>query len=614
MSRWLEPVYSGRCKHVMTFRSPLFKKLLLTAFVLIAATVLFLDFVLTGHIAARETQAVQHRLTMEARILAGEARAVTAAHMEDWAKEASGRAQARVTIVDPKGAVLADSEHDPETMENHAGRPEIREAYAGRVGISIRHSTTLDRDLCYVALRFLNSGDSNLILRLAVPFEELDTAIAAVRWWMFGASLIALALAMLIAYLFSARFTGRIRNLQSFAEHLVETRASQQLLPDDDDELGSLARSLNRMAAESRDSLDRLSLESARLEAILASMVEGVLAVDHELRVRFCNESFARAIGVPAAIPERTPLLEVMRDAGLLDMMTKVLVSRTPLKQRLQLPAADGRSFEVQAAPLSTSSRWGAIAVLHDVTDLERLERVRKDFVANVSHELRTPLTAIQGYAETLLDGALEDAENNRKFVEIIKAQAARLTSIASDLLVLSELESGRPDPAQETLSVRAAVESALRTVESEARANGIQLVSNHVDDVYVLGSRIRLEQALVNLIANAVKFNRPSGQVQIAVAQTADGQVRIRVLDSGIGIPSEDLSRIFERFYRVDKARSRAVGGTGLGLSIVRHIIERMNGKITVESELGTGSVFSITLPLARSNPAGAQALDKRA
>jgi two-component system phosphate regulon sensor histidine kinase PhoR len=466
-----------------------------------------------------------------------------------------------------------------------------------------------------VALRFPYGGNANFILRLAVPLQELDAAIAAVRWWMFDASLIALALAMLIAYLFSVRFTGRIRKLQSFAEHLVETRASQELLPVEDDELGSLARSLNRMAAQLRDSLDRLSLESARLEAILASMVEGVLAVDHELRVRFCNESFARAIGAPATIPERTPLLEVMRDAGLLDMMTKVLVSRAPLKQRLQLTAADGRSFEVQAAPLSTSSRWGAIAVLHDVTDLERLERVRKDFVANVSHELRTPLTAIQGYAETLLDGALEDAENNRKFLDIIKAQAVRLTSIASDLLVLSELESGRPEASdQETLSVRAAVESAVRTVESEARANAIQLVSNAIDDAYVLGSRIRMEQALVNLLANAVKFNRSAGKVQIAVTKIEDGQVRITISDTGIGIPSEDLSRIFERFYRVDKARSRAVGGTGLGLSIVRHIVERMNGKITVESELGKGSVFSITLPVSRPNPELAPVFGQRA
>jgi two-component system phosphate regulon sensor histidine kinase PhoR len=425
---------------------------------------------------------------------------------------------------------------------------------------------------------------------------------------MFEASLIALALAMAIAYFFSDRFTRRIRRLQSFAENLVATRASQDLPPDADDELGELARSLNRMAAQLRDSLDRLSLESARREAILSAMVEGVLAVDDEMRITFCNESFAHVIGAPAAIAERTPLLEVVRDAGLRDMFRQVLASGKPLKQRLELPAADGRSFEVQAAPLSVSpsvsSRWGAIAVLHDITDLERLERVRKDFVANVSHELRTPLTAIRGYAETLLEGALEDPANNRKFVEIIKAQAARLNNIASDLLVLSELESGKPDTTEpEPLRVRSVLESALRTVESAARVAGVRLDSVNVEDVCVVGSKIRLEQALVNLLDNAIKFNRPSGEVRIAAKGIAEGLVSITVADTGIGIASEDLSRIFERFYRVDKAHSRAVGGTGLGLSIVKHVVERMNGKITVSSDLGKGTVFGLTVPACHPN-----------
>jgi two-component system, OmpR family, phosphate regulon sensor histidine kinase PhoR len=445
-------------------------------------------------------------------------------------------------------------------------------------------------------------GVSRFVLRLAVPLEELKSAVAAVRWWLMSASLSALGGAMVIAYIFSERFTGRIRQLQSFAEHLVETRASGDIKPDTDDELGALARSLNRMAAQLRDSLDRLSLESARREAILSGMAEGVLAVDQEMRITFSNESFARVIGAPGAIRAHTPLLEVARDAGLLDMLSEVLISDKPQKRRLELPAAEGRAFEVQAAPLSASSRRGAIAVLHDITDLERLERVRKDFVANVSHELRTPLTAIRGYAETLLEGALEDPANNRRFLEIITAQAARLNNIASDLLVLSELESGKPAE-MERLSVPGVLESALHTVESEARVREVQIVCNQVEDVCVEGSKIRLEQALVNLLDNAIKFNRPSGQVRVEVMRATDGQVRITVADTGIGIPSDDLSRIFERFYRVDKARSRAVGGTGLGLSIVKHVLERMNGKITVASELGRGSVFSITLPSCNAN-----------
>jgi len=585
--------------HVAVFQSPLFRKLFLIAFILIAAPLAVLDFLLTTYIADRETRNVEQRLTAEARILAGEVSGVPPTQLDSWAKEVSARAQARVTVADALDAVVADSDRSLETPESLAGLPEILQARSGSAGFSIRHSATLDRDFYYVAMAVPTQGAPGFLLRLAVPLQERDAAVGAVRWFLFGTSLAALGLAMVIAYLFSRRFTGRIRHLQAFAERLVETRALRDLPPDADDELGALARSLNRMAAQLRESLDRLSLESARREAILSSMVEGVLAVDQQMRITFCNESFAHVAGIPVPVPQRAPLLEVVRDAGLLDMLSQVLVSETPVKRRLLLPAAKGHSFEVQAAPLSVSSRWGAIAVLHDITDLERLERVRKDFVANVSHELRTPLAAIRGYAETLLEGALEDPENNRNFVEIIKAQAARLNNIASDLLVLSELESGRGEPAEpEQFSVRNVLESALRTVESEARVRGVTLSTDRVEDATVLGSRIRLEQALVNLIDNAIKFNRPAGEVRIEVIGLPDRLVRITVADTGIGIPSDDLSRVFERFYRVDKARSRAVGGTGLGLSIVKHVLERMNGKITVESELGKGTTFSITLP----------------
>ncbi len=586
------------------FKSPLFRKLFISAFFLIIVTLLVLDFFLTTYVGRRETLSVQHRLTSEARILEGEVAGIAPPDLANWSSQASARSQARVTIVDPQGRVLADSEHDPGTMENHAQRPEVLQARRGEVGVSIAHSATLDRDLCYVALSFPYQGAAGFILRLAVPLQELDAAVAAVRWWLFGTSLIALALAVVIASVFSTRFAGRIRHLQSFAENLVETNALRDLAPGADDELGSLARSLNRMAAQLRDSLDKLSLESARREAILSSMVEGVLAVDQQMRITFCNASFARVTAIPLPIPQRAPLLEVVRDAGLLDMLSRVLASGEPLKGRLELSAANGRSFEVQVAPLPASSRQGAIAVLHDITDLERLERVRKDFVANVSHELRTPLAAIRGYAETLLEGALEDPENNRQFLEIIKAQAARLNNIASDLLILSELESGRAEPAEaETFSIRGVLDNALRTVESEARVRGVTLVCGQVEDASVAGSKIRLEQALVNLLDNAIKFNRPAGEVRIEVTRGPGREVRISVADTGIGIPSQDLSRIFERFYRVDKARSRAVGGTGLGLSIVKHILERMKGTVSVTSDLGKGSVFSITLPRSDMN-----------
>jgi two-component system phosphate regulon sensor histidine kinase PhoR len=240
------------------------------------------------------------------------------------------------------------------------------------------------------------------------------------------------------------------------------------------------------------------------------------------------------------------------------------------------------------------------MAILHDITDLERLERVRKDFVANVSHELRTPLTAIRGYAETLLDGALDDPDNRRRFVEIIQSHAIRLNNIASDLLALSELESGRAPVAPGKLSVLATLEAAMRTVESEAAMRKVHLGWGTVEDLQVMGNKIKLEQAFVNLLDNAVKFNRGGGEVWVEAGRMLGGKVAIGIADSGIGIPSEDLPRIFERFYRVDKARSREVGGTGLGLSIVKHVIEQMQGTVSVESQLNKGSRFTVVLPEA--------------
>lgn len=582
----------------MIFKSLIFRKLLWSAFLPVLVTLLVLNFYLTRYAAEREVESAQERLNIIARMLAGEVSTVPAADLESWAHRTGDRVGARITLIDPAGVVLADSQHDPETMENHSGRPEIVEAHRHKVGTSVRHSATLDRDLCYLAWQFDYGGQPGYILRSAVPLEDLDTATAAVRWKIFSASVVAAVLALLIAYLFARAFTGRISTLSAFADGLVEARFSEPALTEADDELGALARSLNRAASQSRDLVEKLGLESARREAILASMVEGVLAVDRELCVTFCNDSFAQLVGATAPVPPRTPLLDLVRDPQLLQMLSEVLATGQTLKRRQQLPAAEGRWFEVQAASLATPSGRGAIAILHDITDLERLERVRRDFVANVSHELRTPLTAIRGYAETLLDGALEDAQNNRRFLEIIQAHAIRLNNIASDLLTLSELESGRSEVEVEQISIRSSVEAALRTVEPEARLRNVRLISGRLEDARVLGHRVRLEQALVNLLDNAVKFNRPGGEVRVEAGLVGDARTFIRITDTGIGIPSEDLSRIFERFYRVDRARSREVGGTGLGLSIVKHVIERMRGTITVESLLGNGSTFTVTLP----------------
>ena len=432
---------------------------------------------------------------------------------------------------------------------------------------------------------------------LTRPAGELNAAGVRERILLISAA--SFLLAFLIVCLVSRSLSLRVRRLKLLAESFPGGK-TDRIIEDSSDELGSLEASLAGIAIELQKLVDNLRYESARRETILSSMIEGVLAVDQDLRVTFCNKSFLRALDFRGVRPEGRFLLELVRDPGLHEMLRSVLETGESKKLRLKLSAANARTFEAQAGPLEMPAGRGAIAILHDITDLERLEQVRKDFVANVSHEFRTPLSGIIGYADTLLDGALEDTRNNRQFVEIIRANAVRLSNIAADLLILSELESSA-EAEPDLISIRGVVDSALTTVAGEAKSRDVNVIREDIENLFVNGSRLRLEQAILNLLANAIKFNREGGEVRIRAARDSDGHIAIRIADTGVGIPSQDLPRIFERFYRVDKARSRQVGGTGLGLSIVKHAVERMNGSIQVESQFGRGSIFTLLLPEAR-------------
>ncbi len=404
------------------------------------------------------------------------------------------------------------------------------------------------------------------------------------------------AVGFLVSWFMLRSWLTYARKLEEFASALP---AKNAVLPAGfPSEFAGLSESFRRMAAQVRSTVEHASLEAARRQTILAGMAEGVLAVDERLNVVFYNEAFADAFQARLPVAEGRPLYEVVREPALREILETVVRSQTAVKRQFQLPSAAGHWFEAHALPFEDSTLPGAVVVLHDISDIQRTEQARKDFVANVSHELRTPLASIRGYAETLLDGALEDTANNRHFVEIILSQSIRLNNIASDLLVLSELDSHAPSVPPEHVPLLDVIESAIRTVESSAGLRQVRIIRGVCEECVVSGYRFRLEQALVNLMDNAVKFNKPDGQVQVECAHSVDGRVRLIVSDTGIGIPSEDLKRIFERFYRVDKARSRRVGGTGLGLSIVKETIERMGGTVSVESQLGRGTQFTIIFP----------------
>ncbi|MGA2185538.1 MAG: ATP-binding protein [Bryobacteraceae bacterium] len=433
---------------------------------------------------------------------------------------------------------------------------------------------------------------------LLVAASDWSAMAFLTNWRVWLTAGVALACGLISIRIIARSLAHRIGGLKQYSDRILDDPPADPQLFRADDELGVLGRSMSRVPPRVHELVQRVSLEAQRREAILAGMVEALLAVDQDLKVVLCNDAFARLAGVPADIEPGTPLVRIVRDPALVDLLRQVLETGGPSRRRLQLGSSDGPWFEANVAPLAMPAGRGAIALLHDITELERLERIRKDFVANVSHELRTPLTAIRGYAETLLDGALDDAENRRRFVEVIETHAIRLNNIAADLLALSELDSGALAEPPRPVLVQAAVESAIRTVEPAAAERRVHLVTGAFGDLEILGYRMRLEQALVNLIDNAVKFNRPGGEVRVEAERTANGCARIVVSDTGIGIPSSDLPRVFERFYRVDRARSREMGGTGLGLSIVRHAVEQMKGTVAVESELGKGSRFIIVLP----------------
>jgi len=404
------------------------------------------------------------------------------------------------------------------------------------------------------------------------------------------------AAALAFTYVLALRWSLPTRRFEEFVAGIP----SQQLdLPDyGPAELQSLSRSMRAMAERVRYVVEQSTLDASRRETILACMAEGVLAVDHDLRVIFCNEALAKAFSLRTAVIQGRSLYEIVREPMLREVLERVIATGNPETDRLQLPSAAARWFETRALPFGPATRGGAVMVFHDITDIQRQEQMRKDFVADVSHELRTPLAAIRGYAETLLDGALEDRENNRKFVEIILSHATRLNNIASDLLVLSELDSNAaPTVTADTIQVPEVIRAVVQVVQREADERNVTLDATNCQACSVVGYRFRLEQVLINLLDNAIKFNRPQGQVVVECGRTGDGRVRISVSDSGVGIPIEDTKRIFERFYRVDKARSRPVGGTGLGLPIVKEVITRMGGIISVESQLGRGSCFTVLL-----------------
>ncbi|MGA7842323.1 MAG: ATP-binding protein [Candidatus Acidiferrales bacterium] len=531
------------------------------------------------------------------------------AELRNWTSRVS-RNGARVTIIDSTGRVLADSEADAEKMENHANRPEIQQAFARGSGQSVRRSATLGRELVYRAQRYDHAGSPPIVIRLALPLSQIDLSLVELRQRLLLATLLALLIGALVSFAFARMFAARVQRLQRFSQRIAEGDFRPLLREGPRDELSDLADSLNLTAARMDREIRMLSGERNRSSAILRSMVEGVAVIDAEERLVFYNRAFSEILSVDAAGAEGRPLIEVVRNSELLSLIRRALRGDEGLQTDITMGITQTQSFSITAAPVkaldvSASGQVpegkpsGAVVVLHDVTELRRLERVRQDFVANVSHEFKTPLTAIQGFAETLLAGALDDPENNRRFLEIIRNHATRLARLTNDLLKLARIEAGKLELEFSSVGLLELIEACTETTLLKANRKEITLEITVPPQLpAVRGDAALLRDVLQNLLDNAIQYTPARGHISVAASATAREAV-ITVSDTGIGIPLADSERIFERFYRVDAARSREAGGTGLGLSIAKHIVEAHGGKLWVESTVGQGSKFSFSLPL---------------
>jgi two-component system phosphate regulon sensor histidine kinase PhoR len=521
---------------------------------------------------------------------------VDRAALRDWVAKMAA-SSVRVTVIASDGQVLADSQSDPSTMENHAGRPEIRDAFAKGDGQSIRHSVTIDRDLLYYAVR-LPAGPP-VVLRFALPLQTVDEELSEFRQRLWLASVIMLLVTGIVSLLISRSFSGRVERLQMFSRRVAEGDFRPIEADRSGDALEALAVSLNETAARLDRTIRTLTEERNLSSAILGSMVEGVAVVNASERLLFANRGFAEILGLDVPPQSGSALVEVVRQTELLEAVREVLKGEPRVETEIVTGTLRQHFFAVTVASVSAAETSGAVIVLHDITELRKLERVRRDFVANVSHEFKTPLTAIQGFAETLLAGAIDDPQNRLRFLEIILEHSRRLARLTDDLLKLSKMDADRLELEIRRLTVSQFVESCIETTQRTAAEKDLRISVNLQQPLPdIAADRRRLAEVLQNLLDNAMQYTPAGGQIMVSAS--ADGaEVTFTVSDTGIGIPQADQPRIFERFYRVDVARSREVGGTGLGLSIAKHLVEVHGGRIWVESEVGQGSQFHFTVPI---------------
>jgi two-component system phosphate regulon sensor histidine kinase PhoR len=569
---------------------------------LILATAIVMGLMYARQIKTELIDGIKNDLIAQARISA----LLGTGDIERKLSNLADISRSRVTLIDASGRVKADSEKDLAEMDSHLNRSEIQEARIKGQGEAIRYSRTLGVDMLYIAFPVTEGSEVTGYIRFARPLFEVRKSIDQQYTYIYKCLLIAIIPSFVIAFLLVRRFISPIEKVISYTHKVSGGESLGTLLVEANDDVGQLEKDINRMVLEHQERVRVADQDKAQLEAAFASMTEGVLVINNQDRIEFLNRSLKDVLGNEGItdILDKTPL-EAFRNVELQDALDLFRDSGTPVLRKINLGQEEPIILDVTISAVQglPEGKQKTMMVFHDVTRLKKLEKIREDFVANVTHEIKTPLTAIIGFIETLEDGAINEEETAKRFLHIISENAHRLERLVDDLLVLSSIELGEMKLRIENVSIADAIDNVLPMFETKAADKSLAIDKKISDKLPFIGAdRDKLAQILVNILDNAIKFTPSGGKISIAALQDEKGFVVVRVMDTGIGIPKMEILRLGERFYRVDKTRSRELGGTGLGLSIVKHLMRAHNGSVDIESQVGKGTTVSLSFPQNRA------------
>ncbi|MFC0214130.1 two-component system histidine kinase PnpS [Paenibacillus chartarius] len=539
-------------------------------------------------------------------------------HYTEQATELKNLAYTRITYIGSDGQVLGDSDQDPRLMDNHFDREEIAGARANGFGSSIRYSDTLKQNMLYVAMRLDQPGQQNGYLRLAMSLKDVEATVEKVWYFLIVGLAVLFVLAGAVSYRIARGLTRPIEKITRVAKQITNMNYKARVNMSRNDEVGQLGRAINAMADSLQLQMHRITENENRLKSVLENMTSGVMMIDKDERIVLLNPAAEDLLGFTAQELLGKKYDEAKQQYEFAKLIQECVDTGEHVRDEMMFYYPSERILDINLSPIAhEGDEWaGVLIVLHDITAVRRLERMRSEFVANVSHELKTPIAAVKGFTETLLAGALNDMDTAKQFLQIIFDESERLNRLIGDILELSKIESKRIPLQFSPVDMPVFVDNLISMMRPEANKKHIELLSQVPDDMYMEADEDRLRQIFINLLSNGINYTPEGGKVKVRIdplygeggkystagelGEPAEYErVRITIQDTGIGIPKKDLPRIFERFYRVDKARSRSSGGTGLGLSIVKHLVELHHGTIRVDSEPGFGTTFTIELPV---------------